>query len=154
VADDQALVPEALQDRVNGVVGERSVDPRLDLRRGQGPVRGPQRAENLRLELPGTSPSSGHAVTLQVIDPDLSGHFVRVLPPLLLATLLGTLLGTRRRAARADRQPLPSCINLLFPIKPRSPTVSHAPERQRRPAGMLEDEVLVALWRGGRPMSP
>lgn len=25
---------------------------------------------------------------------------------------------------------------------------------ERRPAGMLEDEVLAALWRGGRPMSP
>lgn len=24
----------------------------------------------------------------------------------------------------------------------------------RRPAGMLEDEVLAALWVGGRPMSP
>lgn len=27
-------------------------------------------------------------------------------------------------------------------------------DRERRPAGMLEDEVLAALWRGGRPMSP
>lgn len=26
-------------------------------------------------------------------------------------------------------------------------------EQERRPAGMLEDEVLAALWRGGRPMS-
>jgi predicted transcriptional regulator len=27
-------------------------------------------------------------------------------------------------------------------------------ERERRPAGMLEDEVLAALWQGDRPMSP
>lgn len=26
-------------------------------------------------------------------------------------------------------------------------------EQERRPAGMLEDEVLAALWRGGRSMS-
>src|SRR5438445_13532046 len=25
---------------------------------------------------------------------------------------------------------------------------------ERRPPGMLEDEVLAALWAGGRPMSP
>jgi predicted transcriptional regulator len=30
----------------------------------------------------------------------------------------------------------------------------NAPDQQRRPAGMLEDEVLAALWRSGRPMSP
>ncbi|MEV5704761.1 BlaI/MecI/CopY family transcriptional regulator [Actinoallomurus sp. NPDC052274] len=27
-------------------------------------------------------------------------------------------------------------------------------EQGRRPAGMLEDAVLAALWQGGRPMSP
>jgi predicted transcriptional regulator len=27
-------------------------------------------------------------------------------------------------------------------------------EQVRRPAGMLEDAVLAALWQGGRPMSP
>jgi predicted transcriptional regulator len=32
--------------------------------------------------------------------------------------------------------------------------VTNAPDQQRRPAGMLEDEVLATLWRGGRPMSP
>jgi predicted transcriptional regulator len=26
--------------------------------------------------------------------------------------------------------------------------------QERRPAGMLEDEVLAALWRGGRPLTP
>lgn len=31
-------------------------------------------------------------------------------------------------------------------------TKEHGPER--RPAGMLEDAVLAALWHGGRPMSP
>ncbi|GAB2870222.1 BlaI/MecI/CopY family transcriptional regulator [Actinoallomurus bryophytorum] len=30
----------------------------------------------------------------------------------------------------------------------------NSPDQQRRPSGMLEDEVLAALWRGGRPMSP
>jgi predicted transcriptional regulator len=30
----------------------------------------------------------------------------------------------------------------------------NTPDQQRRPAGMLEDEVLAALWRGERPMSP
>lgn len=32
--------------------------------------------------------------------------------------------------------------------------MTDVPDQQRRPAGMLEDEVLAALWRGGRPMSP
>jgi predicted transcriptional regulator len=27
-------------------------------------------------------------------------------------------------------------------------------DQERRPAGMLEDEVLAALWSGDRPMSP
>jgi predicted transcriptional regulator len=32
--------------------------------------------------------------------------------------------------------------------------VTNEQGHERRPAGMLEDEVLAALWRGGRPMSP
>jgi predicted transcriptional regulator len=30
----------------------------------------------------------------------------------------------------------------------------NTPDQQRRPAGMLEDVVLAALWGGERPMSP
>jgi predicted transcriptional regulator len=32
--------------------------------------------------------------------------------------------------------------------------VTNPPEQHRRPAGMLEDEVLAALWQGEAPMSP
>ncbi|MCO6003847.1 BlaI/MecI/CopY family transcriptional regulator [Actinoallomurus purpureus] len=32
--------------------------------------------------------------------------------------------------------------------------MSNESEPGRRPAGMLEDAVLAALWHGGRPMSP
>ena len=32
--------------------------------------------------------------------------------------------------------------------------MTNAPSRRRRPAGMLEDEVLAALWQGEGPMSP
>jgi predicted transcriptional regulator len=32
--------------------------------------------------------------------------------------------------------------------------VTNSPDQRRRPAGMLEDEVLAALWRGEQPMTP
>jgi predicted transcriptional regulator len=42
----------------------------------------------------------------------------------------------------------------MVPSSLGADVVTNSADQRRRPAGMLEDEILAALWRGEQPMSP